>query len=202
MNDFLDLPAIIVTKKTGREKFHLNKNPLPLNLLSFWQWSSSDLVGNILRGVLAEYIVLSAVGGKQDTRTEWDAYDVLTSAGIKVEVKTSAYIQSWVQKNYSHIEFNIKPTKILNAETNTYSARRVRQSDVYVFCVLAHKNKDTIDPLNLAQWEFFVIATDTLNKSVGAKENIRLSSLIKLKPFEVTFEEIDNAIKQVLNIIN
>jgi len=68
-------PAIAITRKNGNEPFLVNGQPLSLNLLDFWQWSSSDLVGNALRGVLAEYIVASAVGSIDGTRTEWDAFD-------------------------------------------------------------------------------------------------------------------------------
>lgn len=199
MKDNQELPAIKVTKKTGREEFHRYGISLPLNLLSFWQWSSSDLVGNILRGVLAEYIVLSATGSKQDLRTEWDAYDILTPTGIKVEVKSSAFIQSWHQDKFSKIGFKIPPTMGWDAAANSSSSKKMRQSDVYIFCVLSHKNKETIDPLNLDQWDFYVLATDTLNKMVGIQENIRLSSLKKLKPIETDYKDINYSIKRVFD---
>jgi hypothetical protein len=31
---------------------------------------------------------------------------------------------------------------------------------LYVFCLLAHKDKSTLDPLNMDQWQFFVLATE------------------------------------------
>jgi hypothetical protein len=107
--------------------------------LSFWQWSCSDLVGNALRGVLTEYIVATAVCGADKVRIEWDAYDIETPEGIKVEVKSGAYIQSWSQKKLSAIQFGIQQTQGWNAKTNNYSIQKARQADVYVFCVLAHK---------------------------------------------------------------
>jgi len=55
-------PEIKVATKTGKEKFHEDGKLLAHDLLSFWQWSASDLVGNAMRGILAEYIVASAVG--------------------------------------------------------------------------------------------------------------------------------------------
>ncbi|MCB0035652.1 MAG: hypothetical protein KDE51_16580, partial [Anaerolineales bacterium] len=72
------LPALTITPKSGQEPFTDNGQPLPLTLLDFWQWSSSDLVNNALRGVLAEFIVASALGCQTPTRTEWDAYDLQT----------------------------------------------------------------------------------------------------------------------------
>ena len=186
--------AITVVKKDGSEPFQLNGRVLPFNVLSFWQWSSSDLVGNALRGKLAEYIVATAVGSIEQIRTEWDAYDVVTPEGVKIEVKSGAYIQSWTQNRLSTIQFGIRQTQGWDAKTNTYSSQIERQSDVYVFCVLEHKDQETIDPLNLNQWVFYVIATSLLNRVAGNQKTISLSSLLKLKPREVTYGEINHAI--------
>ncbi len=195
-----ELSAVTVKRRTGKELFHYNGKALSVDLLSFWSWSSSDLVNNALRGMLAEFIVALALGCDKGTRTEWNAYDIKTSDGIKVEVKSAAYIQSWAQTKLSNIQFDIRPTQGWDADSNTYSTEKERQSDVYVFCVLAHKNKDTIDPLNLNQWEFYVISTKALNKLVGNQKTITLSRLRKLGPLKVAFDKISFAIEQVLEI--
>jgi hypothetical protein len=83
------LPAIQTTIKTGQEQFAYNNEKLPLNVLSFWQWSSSELLGNALRGVLAEFIIASAIGTLNSHREEWDAYDLETKNGLKVELESS-----------------------------------------------------------------------------------------------------------------
>ena len=194
------LPAIEVTKKNGNEPFQVNGRSISSNLLSFWQWSSSDLVGNALRGVLAEYIVALAVGSADGVRTEWDAFDIQTSEGIKIEVKSGAYIQSWKQKKLSTIQFGIRPTQGWDARTNTYSKQRVRQSDIYVFCVLSHRDQETINPLDLDQWLFYVIPTRMLDEAVGGQKSITLSSLLQLDPKEVRYGGIHSAIKQALAI--
>jgi len=194
------LPAIKVSRKNGGESLHDNENTIPFNLLSFWQWSSSDLVGNTLRGMLAEYIIASAVGSEKGTRTEWDAFDIETPDKIKIEVKSSAYIQSWSQDKLSTISFGIQPTKGWDAKTNTYSSQRVRQSDIYVFCVLFHKDKNTIDPLNLDQWVFYILPTKTLNKVVGNQKTITLSSLKKLNPIKVNYGSINSTIMHLSGI--
>jgi hypothetical protein len=183
---------------TGNEPFHIDGDALHLNVLSFWQWSSSDLVGNALRGKLAEFIVASAVDSVEGVRREWDAVDIRTSDGVRVEVKSSAYLQSWSQKKHSVIQFGIQPTQGWDASTNTYSNSVTRQSDVYVFCVLSHMRKETIDPLNLRQWRFFVVATKVLNQAVGAQKTITLSSLSRLHPIEAAYENVAAAIKQAL----
>lgn len=50
-------------RRSGGEGFHATGRPLGFDLLSFWQWSCSDLVGNALRGLVAEYLVARAVKG-------------------------------------------------------------------------------------------------------------------------------------------
>lgn len=67
-------PEIKISRKTGKESFHENGSPLGNSLLSFWQWSASDLIGNAMRGILAEYIVATAVGkaGKMHDKPLYD----------------------------------------------------------------------------------------------------------------------------------
>src|SRR4051812_27280372 len=107
----IELPQLRIEKRTGDEPFSLNGQPLGITLREFWQWSSSDLVDNTLRGILAEYIVASALDLTHKPRVGWDAYDLETPAGVKIEVKSAAYLQSWFQKTYSNICFNIRPTR-------------------------------------------------------------------------------------------
>ena len=194
-------PKLDSLRKTGAETFHLDGSPFPIDLLSFWQWSASDLVGNAMRGILAEYIVASAVDEVKGHRTEWDAYDIKTSDGIKVEVKSAAYIQSWSQKKLSAIQFDIRQTQGWEAETNAYSSQMIRQSDVYVFCILHHQDQDTIDPLNLAQWAFYVIATPMLDQAVGAQKTISLSRLHQLNPTCITYCDLGTAIRRATQAI-
>lgn len=179
-----------MNRKTGYESFHLNRQTLNFTLLEFWQWSSSDLVSNALRGVLAEYIVGKALGNLGDVRKEWDAYDLQTVAGIKVEVKSAAYVQSWPQTRPSTISFNIAPTLGWNAETNEYGLENKRQAEVYVFALLSYPDKTTIDPLNVDQWEFYVLPTAILNHEVPTQKSISLNRLQQLAGPAVQYSDL------------
>ncbi|MBK1629854.1 hypothetical protein CKO31_03670 [Thiohalocapsa halophila] len=189
-------PEISGTRKTGSEAFKSEGRQLPFDLLSFWQWSSSDLVGNALRGLLAEYIVAIAVGCSDRTRVEWNPYDLETPEGVRIEVKSGAYIQSWAQASLSRITFDIRPTQGWDASRNTYSHQVKRQSDVYAFCLLEHRHQETVDPLNLDQWTFYVISTAKLNRFVGAQKTISLTALLKLAPTEARFSGIRPAVAE------
>lgn len=64
-------PRLKVVRKTGDERFQYKGQPLDQTLLGFWRWSASDLVSNATRGILAEYIVASALGIVEEVRDEW-----------------------------------------------------------------------------------------------------------------------------------
>ncbi len=177
-------PALGVELKSGSEPFRNDGQPLTANLLDFWRWSASDLVSNATRGILAEYIVAQALGQVTGVRAEWDAYDLVTSAGLKVEVKSSAYLQSWFHEKLSAIGFGIRPTFAWASDTNELETERRRQAGVYVFCVLAHKNKATVDPLDLDQWVFYVVPSAVLDEQCPTQKHISLSGLLRLDASE------------------
>lgn len=192
-----NLGTIFVSRKTGEEQFRAKGKPLDHNLFGFWQWAFSDLSSNTMRGVLAEYIVACALGIASDTRREWDAYDLITNDGVKLEMKSASYLQTWVQSKPSAISFDIAPKKGWNASTNEYSTTIKRQADIYVFCLLHHQDKPTFDPLNLDQWTFYLLSTSVLNAKVPSQKRIGLSALLKLDPVQASFSEIAPAIKKI-----
>lgn len=187
-----EFPKLDVKPKTGNEVFEFNGRQLHLSLTDFWRWSASDLVSNAARGILAEYIVASALGlaSTDKIRSEWDAFDLLTADGIKVEVKSAAYLQSWYHKKLSAISFGIRPTTAWNDATNERSGELKRQSDVYVFCVLHHQDKATLDPLNLDQWTFYILPSVVLDEKLPAQKSIGLNGLLKLNPCIAKYDEI------------
>lgn len=186
---------IKATPKNGQEKLSNGLDKLVYSLLDFWRWSLSDLMTNATRGILAEFIVATALGIDLSTpRTEWDVYDLITKSGLKIEVKSSAYIQSWAQAKYSDISFSIKPTKAWDENTRMYTGESKRRADVYVFCHLKHKDQKTIDPLKMEQWDFFVVPTKVLDIHFGRKNRLSLSALkglVNSLPYHLLAEKIE-----------
>ena len=158
-----DGAPVKVELKNGSEKFRTGAVQHDFDLLSFWKWSTSDLVSNTARGVLAEYIVAKALGITEEIRTEWRAFDLETPEGIKIEVKSAAYIQVWKQARHSPIQYLVRKRLGWDAETGKLETVPRRHADVYVFALLNHKIRQTIDPLDLAQWEFYVLPTQELD---------------------------------------
>ena len=187
------IPKLDIKKKTGREPFYSGGAMRDFDVLDYWRWATSDLVSNASRGILAEYIVAKAVGvSTTGVRDEWAAYDLETPDGIKLEVKSSAYVQSWWQRDFSSISFKIKKTRSWNDETG-YSGEPTRKADLYVFALLAHKEHHTIDPLDLDQWQFYVLPTAQLEERKGSQSSISLSALTELTA-PVPFDELRGAV--------
>ncbi|MFD0049429.1 hypothetical protein ACFVHQ_08865 [Actinomycetes bacterium NPDC127524] len=185
-------------KKNGEERFLLRNTETDMRLLEFWQWNQSNLLSNALRGTLAEFIVAKAVTATNKIRIEWDAFDLLTPAGIKIEVKSAAYLQSWQQTKNSNISFGIASAKGWEASTNTYATEIKRSADVYVFCLLNEKDRSVVNPLNLDQWEFFVLSTEQINQEKGNQKTIGLNSLLKMKPVRTGFLGLAEAVQEVV----
>lgn len=164
------------------------------NEQGFWEWAYGDLLSNTIRGVLAEYIVATALGIHDTKRVEWDQYD-LKIGDVKVEVKSAAYVQTWEQTRLSTIKFGIRPTKGWDSRTNISATIAQRSADVYVFCLLEGEDRDHINPLDVAQWKFYVLSRHELDRQVPEQKTIGLAPLIaKFGPRECVYEELKAAI--------
>jgi hypothetical protein len=141
----------------------------------FLNWAYPNLLTNTIRGVLAEYIVAKACGVDGTPRIEWHRYD-LDIGGIWVEVKSSAFVQSWTQTGPSKIRFDICAKQGWDEPTDTYLVSAQRSAHVYVFCLLNGDHRDAINPLDVAQWTFYVLPASKLPE----QQTIRLNPLKEL----------------------
>ena len=133
----------------------------------------------------------------EKVRIGWQAYDLKTTSGAIVEVKSAAYLQSWAQAKLSSINFTIAPTLAWDGMTGKFDQTSRRQSDVYVFALLQHKDKTTLDPLNVEQWMFFVLGTKSLNETVANQKTISMARLYSLNPAKVTFAALRDTIERI-----
>ena len=163
-------------------------------------WINLISLNNTLRGQIAEYIVTQATGAKvPEIRVEWNSVDVTTPEpeNISIEVKSAAYFQSWHQDEPSKISFNIKKTRPWDNETNQYEKTPRRSAQVYVFCLLDNKDRNTIDPLDLSQWKFYILPTSILDCRLGDQKSIALSRLEELGAKIVKYDQIHDTIQEV-----
>jgi hypothetical protein len=134
---------------------------------------------------LAEYLVALDLEVADGVRSEWVAYDMTTPEGFAVEVKSASCIQSWTQRRDSTITFVVRPTLGWDPDTAKFGTVRRRQSDVYVFALIDHR--DRADPLNVEQWVFHVVAMRVLDTTLGSQKSVSLERSRRLKPIIVRF---------------
>jgi len=183
--------------KTGGEPFHEGGTASDFSLRDFWSWSTSDLVSNATRGVLAEFIVAKALGLRTDcVRMAWDKCDLIGEGGLNIEVKSAAYIQTWAQKAPSKITFCVQRKRGWDADTNVQDKEARRHADIYVFALLAHEDKNTIDPLDLNQWRFWAVSTRFLDERKRSQHSITMATLLKVVGAPVSYGELARCVQQ------
>lgn len=167
-----------------------------LTVGDFWKWAYSDLVTNTNRGVLAEFLVSSALGLNDHLREEWGNYD-LDYHGLKIEVKSAAYLQNWFQNKPSVIGFDISKKTPWFRETGLYGKERIRSADCYVMCFNPEKKSENFNLLNIDQWLFFVLPTTRIEKDIPEKKRISLSELEKIVGPPVPFSKLKQHIDTI-----
>ena len=104
----------------------------------------------------------------------------------------------------STIQFNFEKATPLDDENGGYRGEPRRAAQVYVFALLKERDKSKVNPLNLDQWEFFVVPTVTLNVRKRSQQTITLHSLEtekdELKVQQVSFSELEAAVKKASSI--
>tara|TARA_Y100000588_G_scaffold77695_1_gene81037 strand:- start:266 stop:862 length:597 start_codon:yes stop_codon:yes gene_type:complete len=162
----------------------------------FWQWAYSDLVGNTDRGTLAEYIVAKAIGDERKTRNSWESFDLTAFDGTKVEVKSASFVQSWHQNQLTRVQFLIKKTQEWDPRTNTFIPPAKRHADVYVFCLLSETVKINLNPLDINQWEFYVLGTREIDRDFGDRQSISLNQ-VRGRSRTYTINELADAVSSI-----
>jgi hypothetical protein len=165
-------------------------------LQDFWAWAYSDLRANTVRSMLAEYLVARAVGADRRPRVEWDPYDVLTPDGLRLEVKSSAYLQAWEQPRLSSIVFGGLSARTWSP-TGGYSAAGSYNADGYVFAVHAAKEHATYDALDVEQWSFFVLPASAVART--GQRSLRSSVVQEKAGPPVRYEELAGRVRGVVD---
>ncbi|WP_331744630.1 hypothetical protein [Kitasatospora sp. NBC_01300] len=153
-------------------------------VLDFWRYAMPDLRTNTTRGLLAEFLVHRAVGAVA-RNMEWDSFDVLTPDGLRIEVKTSAYLQAWGQRQLSEIRFSRLRGRTWTPEDGD-AAEQSYNADVYVFALHTALTHADYDPLDIGQWRFHV-ASRALVEATG-QASLGLASVRRLCGEPVDYE--------------
>ncbi len=188
-------PAI--KQKSGYEFFLNGERDINLCIIDFWRWALSNLTSCVTQKLFAEFIVAAALNRHTDVRNENDIYHLETIGGKKIEVFSSAYIQTWSHNGLPNISFTLNPGFDLSVDSPLQSSERLHLIDILIFCLLHHRNEHTLNPLNLSQWTFFVINSHHFKKPSGEKKSISLNKLKQLNPIVCGFENLRRIIESV-----
>lgn len=164
-----------------------------LTVGDFWSWAYSDILSNRNRALFAEFLVGSALGVVDSVRVEWDSVD-LRYRGRTLEVKSSAYVQSWQQKALSKPRYDIARKKSWYAETNQYSLEAIHSADCYVFCFYPETDPSKVNILDATAWQFYVLATREIEQVFGTQKSVtveRLQTHCESVDYSILKESID-----------
>lgn len=166
-----------------------------------WKYAFSNFNDNRNRAALAEFIVAKALGITESPNTSWENYDITTESGIKVEVKSSAYIQEWNQRQNTIPTFEIKKKQGWNGNGSEYDGIYDRHADVYVFCLEHECNLPEgvkPNPLNPDHWTFWIVPTSLINEHLTNQKTVRISTLEKVLGIKsASFEEISSQVEVI-----
>ncbi|MCP4367843.1 MAG: hypothetical protein GY797_06990 [Deltaproteobacteria bacterium] len=167
-------------------------------VLDFWQWAFSNLQANDVRGIFAEWLIAKLLDIPLNVRDSWIEWDLMTSEGVKIEVKTSAYLQTWSQKRPSQIVFTGLKGRKLDSETNQYAREATYNADIYVFCVQIEQDPNKWDALDLEQWRFYLLLKEQIERL--NQKSLSLKPLTKISQ-EMTADEFrQEAIKLISSL--
>jgi hypothetical protein len=181
-----------------RQQSRLNgSEPMPgtagLTVLDYWCWAHSNVLENVERAVFAEFVIAAALDISQGYRKAWDGFD-LDYGGYKIEVKASAYLQSWEQREHSRIIFQIGARRQLKEDGIAYEEDARYVADAYVFAIFTDRDGMTANVLDVARWQFYVLPIGRLIEAIGDAKSIteqRLGTLTTSVSFSGLREGID-----------
>lgn len=189
------IPGVPRCALTGAEPLHGSGGQ---TVLDYWRWAHSDILENVQRGIFAEFLVAAALGITDPHRVGWTGYD-LNYGGKKIEVKSSAYLQSWSQRALTRPTFSIGARQQWIEGTGKYEDARY-VADCFVFCLYADTDGPTADILDTCRWLFYVVGISDLIRSCGTAKTIseeRLKSIATAVPFGELKRRMDRVLNQL-----
>jgi hypothetical protein len=134
---------------------------------------------NVQRAVYAEFLVACALGIDDGVRIGWRSYD-LSYRENRIEVKASAYVQSWRTLKPSAITFGVAKRVETDEETAAFGTVRARYAGVWVFALFEPQVHPAGDVLDVNLWRFYVIGRAALEAKVGEQRSAGLATIESL----------------------
>lgn len=179
------------------EKFIFNNNELDFGILDLWESKYSNIFN--MQDVIAEFLVEKALGIDKAQNTDyWTLYDILYR-GCRIEIKQTGYYHPW---NENGEISNIRRFGITMANSNyefeDMENKIERQNDIYIFCLNTGETKENSNPMNIANWEFYIVPTKIINNICGDNKTIGLNKVREISK-KVTYDKIKETIDLIID---
>lgn len=182
---------------TGKEKFTINGNELEFGIIDFWQYKYSNIYN--MQEVIAEFLIEKALGMDKSYNTDsWTLFDI-PYRNKRIEIKQTSYYHPWNEdgKISNQRVFGITMANS-NYEKPEEENKFERQNDIYVFCLNSGTTKETANPLNISNWEFYIIPTKIINELCGKNKTISLNKVRKITQ-KIEYKNIKEYIDNLIN---
>jgi hypothetical protein len=73
-----------------------------------------------------------------------------------------------------------------------------RQNDLYIFCLNIGETKEESNPMNIKNWEFYIVPTKIINNVCGNNKTINLGKVKNIAK-QVDYFEIKNYIDYLID---
>lgn len=182
---------------TGEEKFILNNKQLNFGILDFWKYKYSNVYN--MQEVIAEFMIERALEVEKSYNTDsWTLFDILYR-NKRIEIKQTSYFHPWNENGKISKQriFGITMANS-NYENPNIENKFERQNDVYVFCLNTGKTKETAYPLDISNWEFYVVPTKIINNLCGTNKTISLGKVRDIAK-KVEYQNIKKYIDKLID---
>lgn len=176
-------------------KFTLSGCPAGFTATDFWEWHGSNSLDGSMRGSLAEFIVMKALGIRQE-RKSWAAYDIDFN-GYRIEVKSVSIFTSKNGKDVRQYTGNQRLTfgiesKHVHLNGGDWTSRQ-RNSDLYIFALLSSPDASRLDV-----WDFYAALTSDLDDMFPEQKTISLTAIEKAGFQKYSYDTLLPGVSQLL----
>ena len=185
----------------GTEKFTFNQQDLPFDVTEFWKFHYSNIYNQ--HDKIAEFIVSRALGiTEPHNDLYWTLWDI-SYRDKRIEVKETSYFHSFNEDGVVSKQRVFSIAKAHGDYDAEISGNKdfCRQNDVYVFCLNTGDTKASSNPLNLNNWEFYIVPTAFLNQHCGEQKTISLGRIRNFGFLPKRYDEIKAEVDLILNAI-
>lgn len=191
---------VTMKKLEGTEHFVYGDKITDMTTFDVWKYHFCNRFN--MQEYFAEFLVAKALGVDEASNSDyWSLCDVMYK-GKRIEVKASSYYHAFKE----YLNTPISPIRVFGI-TKAYSKYKdknstfERQNDIYVFCLNIGETAEESDPLNLKNWEFYIIPTAYINEVCGDAKTISIQKIKKLGFEGVSYFSIKGIIDQIIDKI-